>query len=240
MSLGHGASVVKSGLVLNLDAANRKSYPGSGTVWTDLCGSSNNGTLTNGPTFDGGNNGSIAFDGIDDCVAMNNDVLISTTAPFTVYLWMNHNPRTSGTLFHRMLTLRSSATQPLGIAFLNGNSNGYNGLYMTAASDWVKGSNGYFPTVNVWGLLTVTYNGAGSTTGTNFKMYWNAVDIGFTANPGATTVSITNASFLGSRRSTTDDQYYRGKLSNFMLYNVEHSSIQISQNFNALRGRYGI
>ena len=240
MGLGHGAGIVRSGLALYLDAANKKSYPGTGTVWTDLSNNIRNGTLTSGPTFDGGNKGSIVFDGTDDCVVMDNSVSISTTAPFTVYLWMNHNPRTSGTLFHRMITLRSSATQPLGIAFVNANTNGYSGLYLTAASDWVKGSTGYYPTVNTWGLLTVTYNGAGSTTGTNFKMYWNAVDIGFTANPSATSVSITNDSFLGGRRSTADDQYYRGKLSNFMLYNVEHSLTQIYKNFNTLRGRYGI
>lgn len=240
MALAHSPSIVTSGLILCLDAANPRSYPGTGTTWTDLSGNGRNGTLTNGPTFDSGNSGSFSFDGTDDCVSFASNALISTTAPFTVYLWMNHNPRTTGTLFHRMITLRSDATQPLGIAFVNANSNGYNGLYLTAASDWVKGSNGYYPAVNTWGLLTLTYNGAGSTTGTNFKMYWNAVDIGFTANPSATAVSITNDSFLGGRRSTTDDQYYRGKLSNFMLYNVEHTAAQIAQNFNALRGRYGI
>lgn len=240
MAIAYNTSIVRGSLALHLDAANLKSYPGTGTTWTDLSGNGRNGTLTNGPTFDSGNSGSFSFDGTDDCVSFASNALISTTAPFTVYLWMNHNPRTTGTLFHRMITLRSDATQPLGIAFVNANSNGYNGLYLTAASDWVKGSNGYYPTTNAWGLLTLTYNGTGSTTGTNFKMYWNAVDIGFTANPSATAVSITNDSFLGGRRSTTDDQYYRGKLSNFMLYNVEHTAAQIAQNFNALRGRYGV
>jgi len=54
-----GASpIITDGLVFAVDAANYKSYQGSGTTWTDLA-SSNNGTLTNGPTFDSGNGGSI-------------------------------------------------------------------------------------------------------------------------------------------------------------------------------------
>jgi hypothetical protein len=51
MGLGHSPSVVTSGLVLCLDAGHTKSYPGSGTAWTDLSGNGNTGTLTNGPTF---------------------------------------------------------------------------------------------------------------------------------------------------------------------------------------------
>jgi hypothetical protein len=43
--------------------ADKKSYSGSGTTWTDRSGNGNSGTLTNGPTFDSGNGGSIDFDG---------------------------------------------------------------------------------------------------------------------------------------------------------------------------------
>ena len=65
MALHHSPRVVTDGLVLCLDAASRESYPGSGTVWTDLAGS-NNGTLTNGPTFNSANGGSIVFDWSND------------------------------------------------------------------------------------------------------------------------------------------------------------------------------
>ena len=57
MSLIHNANVVRDGLVLYLDAANPKSYPGSGTTWYDLSGNSKNGALTNGPTYNLLNNG---------------------------------------------------------------------------------------------------------------------------------------------------------------------------------------
>jgi hypothetical protein len=51
MGLGHSPSAVTSGMVLALDAGNTKSYPNTGTTWTDLSGNGNTGTLTNGPTF---------------------------------------------------------------------------------------------------------------------------------------------------------------------------------------------
>jgi hypothetical protein len=59
-----GGNIITDGLVLLLDAANSKSYPGTGTTWTDLSRSGNNGTLINGPTFNSGNGGSIVFDGV--------------------------------------------------------------------------------------------------------------------------------------------------------------------------------
>ena len=55
MAFSRGPSIVTDGLVLALDAANHKSYPGSGTTWYDLSGNGNNGTLNCGPSFDFGN-----------------------------------------------------------------------------------------------------------------------------------------------------------------------------------------
>ncbi len=66
-----GPKIVDEGLVLCLDAANKLSYPGTGTTWTDLAGS-NNGTLTNGPTFDDEKGGSIVFDGSNDYANLGN------------------------------------------------------------------------------------------------------------------------------------------------------------------------
>ena len=65
MGLNHGTNIVKDGLVFYVDAANQRSYPGSGTTWTTLKGS-NNVTLLGGPTFSSDDLGSIVFDGIDD------------------------------------------------------------------------------------------------------------------------------------------------------------------------------
>jgi hypothetical protein len=58
--------IVTNGLVLALDAADKNSYPGSGTTWRDMSGNNSNSTLTNSPTFNSANGGSIVFDGVDD------------------------------------------------------------------------------------------------------------------------------------------------------------------------------
>ena len=72
MATLYAPRIVTDGLVLCLDAGNRKSYPGSGTSWVDMSGNNNTGTLTNGPTFGGGNGGSIVFDGVNDFVNFSN------------------------------------------------------------------------------------------------------------------------------------------------------------------------
>ena len=76
MAFIHSPQIVTSGLVLSLDAGNTKSYPGTGTTWFDKSGNTYNGTLTNGPTFNTANLGSIVFDGVDDYVTCG-------TIPFT-------------------------------------------------------------------------------------------------------------------------------------------------------------
>ena len=68
MALAHSPHIVRDCLVLYLDAANTKSYPGSGTTWTDISGRGNNGTLTNGPTFSSDDGGSVLVDGSNDFI----------------------------------------------------------------------------------------------------------------------------------------------------------------------------
>jgi hypothetical protein len=52
---------ISSGSVLYVDAAQLRSYPGSGTSWTDLSGNNRTGTLTNTPTFSTSNGGLFSF-----------------------------------------------------------------------------------------------------------------------------------------------------------------------------------
>ena len=67
-----------------VDAANDKSYPGSGATWSDLIGG-NNGTLTNGPIFDSANGGSIVFDGTNEHVVLNNTITLNDFTATAVY-----------------------------------------------------------------------------------------------------------------------------------------------------------
>ena len=63
-----GPKIVRDGLVLALDAADKNSYPGSGTTWYDVSGKNNNSSLNNGPTYSSDNNGTIVLDGTNDII----------------------------------------------------------------------------------------------------------------------------------------------------------------------------
>jgi hypothetical protein len=75
------------GLVLRLDAANTKSYPGTGNIWTDVSGNNNNGSLTDGPTFNAGSGGQIIFDGVNDFVTGTTISSTSGNNSRTVIAW---------------------------------------------------------------------------------------------------------------------------------------------------------
>jgi hypothetical protein len=82
MGLGHSPKIVTSGLVLYLDAANPKSYPGSGTTINNLIGTSNNGVLSGGVGFNNENEGIFTFDGSNDQIDLS--VGFSITNNFSV------------------------------------------------------------------------------------------------------------------------------------------------------------
>jgi hypothetical protein len=63
--------IVTDGLVLNVDASSIISYPTTESVWYDLSGEGNNGTLVNGPTFN--ERGYLEFDGSDAYINCGSD-----------------------------------------------------------------------------------------------------------------------------------------------------------------------
>ena len=86
MAVGYNPRIVTDGLVLCLDSANTKSYGGSGTTWTDVSGSGNNGTLYNGPTHTSGADGYFTFDGSNDYSQLS-DTLAPSTGSFSGFFW---------------------------------------------------------------------------------------------------------------------------------------------------------
>ena len=66
MAIGYNPTILSNGIFLNYDAANTKSYSGTGTLWTSIAGVAIPGTLTNGPTYSSANSGNIVFDGVND------------------------------------------------------------------------------------------------------------------------------------------------------------------------------
>ena len=231
MSFIHSPKIVTDGLVLALDAGNTKSYVSGSTTWFDKSGNANNGTLTNGPTFSSANGGSIVFDGTNDVVRVTQQSGL-TPSFFTTEAWV----RLSITQDTRVFIATFSESQSgigMGIQdgvantvkfFTSGNGNvGYDHLYQTGTLN-----------NNQWYHVICTYNGAQKIIYINgelnaSKSYTQA--IGYTGND----FTVGGLDFSGNII-----QNFNGNISSARMYNRALSAAEIQQNFNALRGRFGI
>ena len=211
MSLSHSPRIVNSGLVLCLDAANLKSYPGSGNTWTDLSGSGNNGILTNGPTYSSANSGVIIFDGVDDRV---DTITVSSLTTMTIEIWI-YDTRSSGQRDILSYNGNSGAYTFNGSTFRT-DGNGLVGRSFAGVGD---------PPLNTWYRFCYVKNG---------DLYINE-----TKYTGSGTNNPYGVISLGNTRSDVNNRL-NGRISNVKIYNRALTQSEISQNFNALRGRYGI
>lgn len=233
MSLGHGANIVTNGLVLCLDAANPKSYPGSGTTWYDLSGNGNNGTLVNSPTFDSNNKGSIVFNGSNNYVTLGNDKFkyqdnfsVEAICKFpslpnnTAGCVARHPIIYNHDYGYNLLVMNTGK-----IVWNIYNTSGSNIAIVSNAS--IVGSN-YFHVIGIKiGTLCSLYINGVFENSSNLST--NAVY--YTSNPFV----VGGYAFCGGNRF-----YATGNISKISVYNKSLSTTEIQQNFNALRGRYNI
>jgi len=230
MALLHSPRIVTNGLVLCLDAANRKSYPGSGTVWRDLAGS-NNGTLTNGPTFNGSNRGSIFFDGVDDYVSLPISNSLQNTS-YTMFGFLKSNVSIqNGSSERYLFYFRGTTTgsNRFGVLFgLSSNVGANNGGLNLIIGN--GGWNGYSSSRRSWDSNT-WYNIAVTQNGTTYIMYVNGVQI----NTGTAVIP----QFSGI---TNNDLgiLWNGNIVEGLVYNRALTPAEILQNYNAIKGRYNL
>jgi hypothetical protein len=218
MATLYSPRIVTDGLVVCLDAGNRKSYPGSGTTWFDLSGNGSNGTLTNGPTFDSANGGSISFDGVNDDVVGST---IDVTGQITVSAWINHNSITSG--YKRYLML-SDETAVIRQDTTAGQLQFY--IRTSGTLRFLQVSNQLV--ANTWYYIVGTWNG------TNMRFYRNAIQIA-SSNPGGTM-----ASAQRTYRVSADSESMNGRIALASVYNRGLTAAEVLQNFNATRSRFGV
>ena len=122
-------SIVTSGLTLCLDAGFTPSYTTSGTTWYDLSYGVNNGTLTNGPTFNTSNGGSIVFDGVDDCVVVNSNANILSYSTYTKISWFYIT-----SYLYNIISGGNSGQHAFWLAGTNKLHAGHNGQWSTVVS----------------------------------------------------------------------------------------------------------
>jgi hypothetical protein len=226
--------VVTSGLVLYLDAGDSNSYPGSGTDWYDLSNSGINGTLVNGPTYDSGDGGSIVFDGNDDYVNLGT---IATSSPLqlasglTISFWLVQDGL--GDDFQRVIDKSNAGRAANGWAvyFLTGATGvltlAYNG------TDGVINSTSSTSTVN-WQNWSITWD---STSG-GWVWYLNgSADSSGSTTYGIPTVQTTAR--IGTWNHSTGREY-KGKIASCLIYSRALTASEITQNYDALKGRFGL
>ena len=224
MSLNHSPSIVTDGLVLCLDAANQRSYPKSGTTWSDLAGA-NNGTLTNGPTFDAGNGGSIVFDGTDDyaefdSISSDGDISISC---FVYLISYDVSPQHNQRIVHNydgsndlQVIIRESSV------FKWGSNTRSQGIGIST-----------LPPLDEWIHITVTRSGA------SYKAYYNAVEkSGSGSTPGNPQPTISRLRFGSDIQGSSSNGHLDGNISNVSIYNRALTAKEIRQNYEATAGRY--
>ena len=212
------SGIVTDGLVLWLDASNKPSYPGSGTTWTDLSGNNNNGTLTNGPTFNSDNGGSMVFDGVNDYVS--NTMPNPGSVPITFDFWMNSNTSTPVGLFD---------TAPYNPSVLRN--------YGAGNIEWWNSN----PTVSLgvsaltWTNITIEFS---FTTNRTIKYYRNGNLITTATGSASSTFAWTSLIFGNINEGSAG--WYSGKISTIKIYNRALSAGEVLQNFNALKSRFGL
>jgi hypothetical protein len=222
--ISYYGNIVKDGLVLDLDAAKRDSYPGTGTAWNDISGFQNNGALTNGPTFNNGNGGSIVFDGGDDYTNITN--IPFGTNPFSINLWFKMDGFQS--INNALISVNAlGTTNNWQLSFFNSNELRffYKGSGTTDAF-----SLSYTFISNVWTNVCITKD-----SNNDIRSYVNAsqtATVNYAGNYNHTEIIR-----LGINRSNV--AFYDGNISVVQLYsNKGLTSAEVLQNYNATKGRY--
>lgn len=241
MSLGHGASVVRNGSILNLDAANKKSYPGTGTTWNDLSGNGYNGSFVDGTTFVNEAGGLIRSDGLNDRVHFEN--------PLNRWVWAPDGTLGNNTLSFELWTRSTDTAGRYFSRPWNGSGQynywvEHNSWYITAGGG---SSNRNFSTLatGLWEHVCVIV------TNTQTAVYRNGVVSAPFANHNVTgaapTQGNTGESLLlmslypySSGWAGNTNFGTQGDVSVFRAYNRVLTAQEVQQNFEATRGRYGV
>jgi hypothetical protein len=226
MPTHEGPNIITDGLVLCLDAADKNSYPTTGTTWTDVSGNDNNGTLTNGPTFDSANGGSIVFDGVNDSVQGNTSAFKRNNGEeITVSAWIR--PQKLSGSYQDIVTNRLNTS--------------YNWILYQHTTDGALAFHGtaqnksnYIPTLNNWINVTVTVNSSQIC-----LLYVNS-SLEFTVNNYQYGPSTENRLWIGNGAYESSFEPYLGRIAIVNIYNRALSATEILQNYNATKSRFGL
>jgi hypothetical protein len=223
MSFSFGNKIITDGLISYLDAANLRSYPGSGTVWNDLTINSNNGSLVNGPVYNSTYGGNITCDGIDDYIQPTGSVTSFTLSMIYQPLVFDTNVGTAR--YNCVLETDNGGSDKMFLRYNSTNSGGQLLLANHGSAGGELSVTVNHSTGNVYDA-SITYDDTSKYT----ALYINGILVG--------NMTMTSALlYQGTRQLgfTFNCRYY-----NFKLYNRALSATEVTQNYNALKGRFGL
>ena len=233
MGTSYNPKITSNKLVLNFDMANKKSYSGSGTAWTDLTRNKLSGTLTNSPTYNSSLGGYLSLNGTNQYVNLGTNTVGLDLSDKTIQCWINKTAASSKGI--------------IDVGFDNGGgSYGGWGLWIQSNNKlwWWNHSNldlldnGIAITNGAWANVAVTWNNTSKTA----IFYVNG-----NLSSSQTNVSIvekisTSATFVigNSRQSAGGSSYFDGGIAQVVAYNRILTANEILQNYNTTKGRFGL
>lgn len=233
MAVAAGPDIVEDGLVFYIDAANEKSYPGTGTDCFDISKEGMDGTMNGGTAYTSGPPSYFTFDKVDDYINVsdNSKTALQQNSSLTISIWFRPHDYTSSRqgligrqsgLSEYAITLETPGTVSFYFESANQPSNYYNG-----ASFKTFGQEN-----DVWQLLTITRDFSSSVV-----FYKNASQ---TATTNITTVTPPSATTSNTRIGVGNGGYYDGDVGLVTLYNRALTAAEVLQNYVAVKSRYGL
>lgn len=230
MAYHHSPRIVTDGLIFAVDPANNKSHVSGSTTATDVI-SSANGSFSGNTQFLTQKQGVFDFDGTDDYIDFATYQVLDSSAAFTIAAWVHldaFSPVYPG-------IVRLKTDQATGFIMGFSTQSGY---------EFFAGSNANFVTIysdidtsevlTKWVYATLTYNGSGRTSNSNYKLYLNGVSKTVSNAAGFSVCDNNTRIGMGNTTST----YWNGQISAVHVYNKELSATEILQNYNTLKGRF--
>ena len=221
-----GPDLISNGLIMYLDAANIKSYPTSGIVWTDLTNNNYNGLLHSGVTFNSDNKGSLYLNGTGYIEILNSESDFNLPV-FTYSGWLKN---TSESLFwDRVISKKLNYSD----------DNGYE-ISLSTDTDstiYISGSSGTFAQIVLgnwintgWHNLVVVYSGS------TVKVYFDNIYKG--EGNVTSIVSNSRALKLGRIDGEAGITQWRGNMAHIMIYNRALTISEISRNYFSIKSRF--
>lgn len=219
-------SIVASGLVLNLDAGNTSSYPGTGTTWTDLTGLGNNLTLINSPTWNSAGYFSTGTTGY--FTGAGSASIPTGNSSYTLIVWARQN--SSWGSARGLISIGGfwSVNQSNALRTASNTSVG-NFEHYWWGNDMTVSNNNANLLVGTWFMVTAQYDG------TTRKVWANTTNVASDTPVGHNVASSTVQ--VGKTYST---EYFQGDIAIAQIYNRALSSSEITQNYNYYKSRFGL